>query len=276
MSAAREDTACGTVHLVGAGPGDPELITVRGLRLLRAADVVIHDRLVAHALLDEVGADAEVINAGKHPGHQRLTQQEINALLTGRAREGLAVVRLKGGDPFVFGRGGEEVQACVEAGVPVVVVPGISSAHAVPAAVGIPVTHRGLGRAYAVVTGQTDPQCGSSELPYASLAGLDTVIVLMGRSNLAEITARLMAAGRAGSTPASCVEMGCTPEQRSVLGTLETIAAQAAAHPLRAPVVTVIGEVVSMSAALDLAPALSAHASLPLSRSKEEGAPPHA
>ena len=236
----------GTVYLIGAGPGDAELITVRGLRLLRQADVVVHDRLVAPELLHEVRPRAEVIDVGKHPGFQRFTQDEINTLLVDRARDGAVVARLKGGDPLIFGRGAEEALCCARAGVPCVVVPGVSSAHAVPAAAGIPVTHRGLGRSYAVITGQTDPTLGKAPIPYDSLAGIDTVIVLMGRSNLDQITARLIAAGRSPETPAACVEMGCTPQQQEVVGTLATIAAQASARGLRAPVVTVIGQVVAL------------------------------
>lgn len=238
--------ACGTVYLIGAGPGEPDLITVRGLRALRRADVVVHDRLVAGELVDETRRGAEVIDVGKLPGFARRTQPEINSLLVDRAQAGLDVARLKGGDPFVFGRGGEEAQACAAAGVPCVVIPGVSSAHGVPAAAGIPATHRGLGRSYAVITGQTDPGLGQAEIPYAALAGIDTVIILMGRSNLGEITAGLMSAGRSPETPAACIEMGCTPQQRQVAGTLTDIAALANTQGLRAPVTTVVGEVVAL------------------------------
>lgn len=236
----------GTVYLVGAGPGDPELITVRGLRLLGRADMVLHDRLIAPELLDEVQPQAEIINVGKHPGFQRYTQDEINALLVDRARRGYTVVRLKGGDPFIFGRGSEEMLHCAQAGVPVVVVPGVSSAHGVPAAAGIPLTHRGLGRSYAVITGRTDPSLGQPDIPYEALAEIDTVVILMGRSNLDEIAKGLIAAGRSPGTPTACIEMGCTPKQRSVLATLATIAAAVDAGDLRAPVVTVVGDVVGL------------------------------
>jgi uroporphyrin-III C-methyltransferase len=235
----------GTVYLIGAGPGDPGLITVRGLRALRAADVVVHDRLVARELLDEVRDGAEVIDVGKYPGFQRQPQAQINALLIDRAEQGLDVARLKGGDPFVFGRGAEEAAACQAAGVPVIVVPGVTSAGAVPAAAGIPLTHRGLARSYAVITGQTDPALGEADIPYAALVDIDTVVILMGRSNLEEITTGLVVAGRQANTPAACVEMGTTPQQRVVTGTLGTIAPLAAAAGLAAPVVTVVGEVVA-------------------------------
>jgi len=240
----------GTVSLIGAGPGDPELITVRGLRLLRDARVVVHDRLVAPELLDEVRPDAEVIDVGKHPGFQRFTQREINVLLVDRARAGWDVARLKGGDPFVFGRGGEEALHCARAGVPVVVVPGISSAHAVPAAAGIPLTHRGLARSYAVITGQTDPSLGEANLPYAHLAAIDNVVILMGRSNLDQLARELIAAGRSPHTPAACIEMGCTGQQKNVTATLATIAALASVSNLRAPVVTVVGPVAALGADL--------------------------
>ena len=240
----------GTVYLVGAGPGDPELITVRGLRTLQSADVVVHDRLVAAALLDEAKPGAELIDVGKHPGFVRWTQQEINALLIERAGRGLDVVRLKGGDPFVFGRGGEEALACAAESVPCVAIPGVSSAHAVPAAAGIPVTHRGMARSYAVVTAQTDPTLGQADLPYASLTAIDTLVIMMGRATLDQVTANLIAAGRDPDTPAACVEMGWTPQQRVVHGALGTIAALADVEELNAPVVTVVGQVAALGPAV--------------------------
>ncbi|MCP4247225.1 MAG: uroporphyrinogen-III C-methyltransferase [bacterium] len=243
------DDRPGTVYLVGAGPGDPELITVRGLRLLQAADVVVHDRLITPELLDEVRCDAEIIDVGKHPGFQRFTQEEINDLLVDRARSGRTVVRLKGGDPFIFGRGSEEVLHCSRAGMPTVVVPGVSSAHGVPAAAGIPLTHRGLGRSYAVITGRTDPTVSQPDIPYRALAEIHTIAILMGRSNLDEIASGLIAAGRPPTTPAACIEMGCTPRQRSVFATLETIADIADREGLKAPVVTVVGEAVTLGIA---------------------------
>jgi uroporphyrin-III C-methyltransferase len=235
----------GKVHLVGAGPGDPGLITARGLELLRRADVVVHDRLVAPALLDEARAGAELVDVGKGRGHAALTQEEINRLLMDRARRGHVVVRLKGGDPFVFGRGSEELAACHEGGVRCDVVPGVSSAIAGPAAAGIPVTARGIARSFAVVTGQ---QAGEHAEPdVTALAGADTIVVLMGRSSLPAFTARLIAAGRHPGTPAACIQSATLPDQRVVLATLATIADAAEREGLEAPVVTVVGEVSRMA-----------------------------
>ncbi|MBA3258755.1 MAG: uroporphyrinogen-III C-methyltransferase, partial [Gemmatimonadales bacterium] len=194
-------TPAGTVHLVGGGPGDPGLITARGLELLRRADVVVHDRLIGPELLHEARAGAELVDVGKGPGHAALSQEEINALLVERARHGREVVRLKGGDPFVFGRGSEELAACREAGVEVAVVPGVSSAIAGPAAAGIPVTARGIARSFAVVTGhQAGPENegpnGASGPDVGPLAAVDTIVILMGRAALGGLAARLIAAGR--------------------------------------------------------------------------------
>lgn len=244
----------GKVFLVGAGPGDPDLITVRGLRLLRSADVVVHDRLVALELLEEAGDEAEVINVGKHPGFQRYTQDEINKLLVDRARCGLDVVRLKGGDPFVFARGGEEVLACVRAGVAVFAVPGVSSVNAVPAAAGVPLTHRGIGRSFAVITGAVDKETGEADIPFDALAQIDTIVILMGRENLARITTGLLEAGCPPQTPATTIESGCTSEQRVITATLATLVKRVEHARFRSPVVTVVGEVAAMaSAAGDLA-----------------------
>jgi uroporphyrin-III C-methyltransferase len=236
----------GAVHLVGAGPGDPGLITARGLELLRRADVVVHDRLVGPELLHEARSGAELVDVGKGRGHAALTQDEINALLIERARQGREVVRLKGGDPFVFGRGSEELAACREAGVEVAVVPGVSSAIAGPAAAGIPVTARGIARSFAVVTGH---QAGSdSEVPdIAALVAVDTIVMLMGRAALGTLAARLIAAGRAPETPAACIQSATTTDQRVVVATLATIAEAAERDGLEAPMVTVIGEVARMA-----------------------------
>jgi uroporphyrin-III C-methyltransferase len=229
----------GTVHLVGAGPGDPELITVRGLARLRRADVVIHDRLAGPELLAQARAEAELVDVGKGPGLAPVRQEEINRLLVERARRGLDVVRLKGGDPFVFGRGSEELAACRAAGIACEVVPGISSAIAGPAAAGIPVTARGVARSFAVVTGRT----ADGETDPAPLAGIDTIVLLMGRAGLARFAEGLIAAGRDPATPAACVQSATTPAQRVSVGTLATIAAAAERDGLESPVVTVIGEV---------------------------------
>ena len=234
-----------TVHLVGAGPGDPELITVRGLDLLRAADVVVHDRLANPELLGEAPPSAELVDAGKGPGHAALSQKEINALLVERAREGKRVVRLKGGDPFVFGRGSEELTACRNAEIYCEVVPGISSAIAGPAAAGIPVTARGIARSFAVVTAQQTG--GAGEVDLGPLSSVDTLVVLMGRAHLASLTRRLIDAGRDPKTPAACIQAATTPLQRVIVATLETIAATAELEGLEAPMVTVVGEVASLA-----------------------------
>jgi uroporphyrin-III C-methyltransferase len=230
----------GAVHLVGAGPGDPGLITARGLDLLRQADVVVHDRLVGPELLHEARAGAELIDVGKGVGHVALVQEEINALLVERARRGRTVVRLKGGDPFVFGRGSEELAACREAGVEVTVVPGVSSAIAAPAAAGIPVTARGVARSFAVITAH---QVDGEGPDVATLAGADTIVVLMGRAALPRLTARLIEAGRSPDTPAACVQSATTSAQRVAVATLATIAEATEREGLEAPMVTVIGEV---------------------------------
>ena len=236
----------GQVHLVGGGPGDPGLITSRGLELLRRADVVVHDRLIGPELLSEARTGAELIDAGKGPGHAPYTQAEINGLLVDRARLGRTVVRLKGGDPFVFGRGSEEAAACREAGVPVYVVPGVSSAIAGPAAAGIPVTARGLAQSFAVVTAHTAGPDG--EVPDVhGLASVDTLVVLMGRSSLAALTAQLVAAGRDPDTPAACIQSATTRDQRVTRATLGTIADAADRDGLQNPVVTVIGAVAALA-----------------------------
>ena len=237
----------GTVHLVGAGPGDPGLITSRGLDLLRRADVVVHDRLVGPELLHEARPGAELVDVGKGPGHAALPQDEINRVLVEHAMRGRRVVRLKGGDPFVFGRGSEELEACREAGITAEVVPGVSSAIAGPTAAGIPVTARGIARSFAVVTAhQAGPEGATPDV--AALAGVDTIVVLMGRASLDRLAAQLIAAGRAPDTPAACIQSATTPEQRVTRATLATIAAAAERDGLEAPVVTVIGAVAAMGA----------------------------
>jgi uroporphyrin-III C-methyltransferase len=235
----------GTVHLVGGGPGDPGLITARGLELLRHADVVVHDRLVGSDLLAEARSGAELIDVGKGPGLSPYSQDEISALLVDRARQGRTVVRLKGGDPFVFGRGSEEAAACREAGIAVFVVPGVSSAVAAPAAAGIPVTARGLARSFAVVTAQAAD--GATDI--GGLVAADTIVVLMGRATLGSIAAQLIAAGRDPHTPAACIQSATTPEQRVTRATLATIAEAADRDGLESPIVTVIGAVAALAAA---------------------------
>jgi uroporphyrin-III C-methyltransferase/precorrin-2 dehydrogenase/sirohydrochlorin ferrochelatase len=232
--------------VVGAGPGDPELITVKGRRLLAAADVVVADRLIPGLLLGELRPDAEFVDAAKIPYGPAAAQEEINRILVERAQAGKFVVRLKGGDPYVFGRGGEEVLACVKAGVPVTVVPGVTSSIAAPALAGIPVTHRGVAHEFTVVSGHVPPGDLSSLVDWPALARLrGTLVVLMGLKNLHEITATLVERGRAADTPAAIVQEGSTDAQRVVRGTLGSIAADARSAGIRPPAVVVIGEVVA-------------------------------
>ncbi|UCC31311.1 MAG: uroporphyrinogen-III C-methyltransferase, partial [Phycisphaerales bacterium] len=233
----------GTVYLIGAGPGDAGLITVRGRQLLEYADVILHDRLISGDLLVYARPGAEVIDVGKVPGESRHTQEDIHATLIDRARRGRTVIRLKGGDPLVFGRGWEEWRACRDAAVPCIVVPGVTSAVAAPAAAGIPVTHRGTSRTFAVTTARTADDTAAFSSNCKALAKVDTVAILMGRSRVAEAARAFVSAGRDPATPAACIEQGTTPWQRSVVATLETIAEAADRKGLRAPVVTVIGEV---------------------------------
>ena len=241
------DVQYGKVFLVGAGPGDPELITVKGLRLLQSVDVVIHDRLVTNDMLKLCNEKAELIDVGKYPDHHRINQQQINDLLVAKAKLGLQVVRLKGGDPFVFGRGTEELEACRLAGVQCEIVPGISSCIAGPASAGIPVTSRGVARSFAVVTGQTDPNLPEYQVDYFALAKIDTVVFMMGRRNLAKLSAALIAAGRDPHTPAACIQQATMRGQKSVRGDLKTISSLADKHQLQSPVITVIGEVAALA-----------------------------
>jgi uroporphyrin-III C-methyltransferase len=231
----------GIVYLVGAGPGDPRLITVLGLDRLRQAEVVIYDRLVSERLLDEAPPTAERIFVGKAPGEHSAKQEEINELLLRHARRGRIVVRLKGGDPFVFGRGSEEAMACAEAGIPWEVVPGISSAVSVPALAGIPVTHRELAGGFAVVTGH----CAEGDRQdWAALARVETLVILMGLSRLPEISASLLFHGRGAETPVAAIAQGSLPGERVLVGTLGTIAGDVALAGLKAPATIGVGEVV--------------------------------
>jgi len=243
--AAEPATAAGHVALVGAGPGDPELITVKGRRLLAQADVVVADRLVPGMLLGELRPEVEFVDAAKIPYGPSAAQEEINRILVERALAGRFVVRLKGGDPFVFGRGGEEVLACVKAGVPVTVVPGVTSSIAAPALAGIPVTHRGVAHEFAVVSGHVPPESPQSLVDWGALARLHgTLVILMGLKNLPRIAERLIAEGKPADTPAAVVQEGSTDAQRVIRGTLGSIAAAAAEAGIRPPAVVVIGGVV--------------------------------
>ena len=235
----------GSVHLVGAGPGDPELITVRGRHLLETCDVVVHDRLANPVLLDVAPTAAERIFVGKAPGVAALDQRDIETVLIDRARRGLRVVRLKGGDPFVFGRGGEEALALVRARVPWEIVPAVSSALAVPARAGIPLTHRGVAASFAVVTGhRTDD---GEEPDWEALARVDTLVVLMGVARLETVVARLLAAGRAAATPVAIVERGTLPEERVVTAPLGWICRVARHERVSAPATVVVGPVAALT-----------------------------
>jgi uroporphyrinogen III methyltransferase/synthase len=235
-----------TVALVGAGPGDPGLLTRRGAELLAAADVVIYDRLGTDALLDLAPATARRISVGKAPGSADANQDQINALLVEHGRAGHAVVRLKGGDPFVFGRGGEEAEALAAADIPFEIVPGVTSAIAAPAYAGIPVTHRGLSTHVTIVTGHEDPTKGHTDVDWARLAAAGgTLVILMGAATLPAIAAQLLAAGLPAATPVAAVHAGTRPEQRTTRATLGTVVDL----PVAAPAAVVVGAV----AALDLA-----------------------
>src|SRR5919108_256726 len=237
----------GIVYLVGGGPGDPGLITVKGLECLRRADVVLYDRLIAQELLTVAPLHAELIDVGKEPKRHRRSQDEINALLIEKAREGKVVVRLKGGDPFVFGRGGEECQALAEAGVRYEVVPGVSSAIAVPAYAGIPVTQRGVTSAFTVVAGHTGG--ADSNIDWEAISRIGTIVFLMGVEHLPEIVPQLLTHGRAVDTPAALIQEGTTFNQLVVTGTLADIVEKG--RGIRPPAVLVVGEVVRFHEQLD-------------------------
>ena len=237
----------GRVALVGAGPGDPGLLTIRGRRLLRRADVVVYDRLVDPHVLGLTPARALRIFAGKARGVHALAQEDINALLIAHARRGRQVVRLKGGDPFVFGRGGEEAMALAAAGVPFEVVPGVSAAVAVPAYAGIPVTHRGVASSFAVVTGHEEADKQAATVDWARLAtAVDTLVILMGLATLPLIVRRLVAHGRPPETPIALVRHGTTHAQEILVGTLDDIVAKGADAGFTAPVLTIVGDVVRL------------------------------
>ncbi len=236
----------GSVALVGAGPGDPGLITVRGVELLRQADVVVYDYLAGTDLLACAPPGAERIYVGKKAGQHTMRQEEINDLLVRLARSGKRVVRLKGGDPFVFGRGGEEAEALAAAGIPFEVVPGVTSAVAVPAYAGIPVTHRGAATSLAIVTGHEDPEKAESALDWEALARVDTVVILMGVGNLPQIVGELTRHGRAADTPVALIQWGTLGIQKTVAGTLSDIVRRVQEAGLESPAVTVVGNVVSL------------------------------
>lgn len=241
----------GKVFLVGAGPGDPELLTLKGKRCLEASDVVVYDALVDKRLLDLAPPGAALIYAGKREGHHSRPQEEVNALLVQHARAGLTVTRLKGGDPFVFGRGGEEALALAEAGVPFEVVPGVSAGIAVPAYAGIPVTHRNVAAAVTFVTGHERADTDASRIRWESLGRVGgTLVFFMGLRTLPEIARRLMENGRPPETPAAVIQRGTTERQVTVTGTLRDIARRAREAGLEPPALVVVGEVVRLREAL--------------------------
>jgi uroporphyrinogen III methyltransferase/synthase len=244
-------TSPGTVYLVGAGPGDPGLLTRRGADALGCADIVVYDRLADDALLALAPSDAELIYVGKQAAVHAVPQGRINELLSGHAAHGKCVVRLKGGDPFVFGRGGEEASHLRERGIPFVVVPGVSSAVAAPAYAGIPVTDRRYASSFAVVTGHEDPTRPSTRIDWQAIAhGADTLVFLMGLTNLPTICERLVSEGRPAATPAAVIERGTTPGQRVVAGTLADLTERVAAARLHPPSLIVVGEVVRLGECL--------------------------
>ncbi len=236
-----------TVFLVGAGPGDPGLITVKGRNCLQQADVVIYDYLASPSLLNHVNPHSEIIYVGKKGGDHTLSQERINDLLVEKAKAGHTVCRLKGGDPFIFGRGGEEAEALIEAGIPFEVVPGVTSAIAAPAYAGIPLTHRRYTATVAFVTGHEDPEKDASNIDYAALAkGIGTLVFLMGVKNLAHIVDRLVANGRSDQTPVAVVRWGTSTSQVTVTGILGDIVEKVRQARLKAPAIIVVGEVVGL------------------------------
>ncbi len=237
----------GHVTLIGGGPGDPGLITVLGRRLLAEADVVVTDKLAPRELLAELDPDVEIIDAGKQPHAHNLSQAQINDLIVARALSGRRVARLKGGDPFVFGRGGEEAIACVLAGVPFTIVPGVTSAVAVPAYAGIPVTHRGITQDFAVVSAHLDPSHPGATVDWESLArGPGTLVLMMAVAHLDQVAAELIKHGRAGATPVAIISNGTTRDQKVLMSTLCEVAADAEAAGVQPPAVVVVGEVVRL------------------------------
>ncbi|HEX7365239.1 MAG TPA: uroporphyrinogen-III C-methyltransferase [Dehalococcoidia bacterium] len=237
----------GKVYLVGAGPGDPGLITVKGLECLKIADVIVYDRLVDDSLLQEALPASQKIYVGKGRGCHALAQKEINLLLIEKARAGKTVVRLKGGDPFVLGRGGEEAEILAANGIPFEVVSGVSAAYAVPAYAGIPVTHRRMASSFTVITGHEDPEKGGSSIDWRRIStGSDTLVFLMGMGNLAHIVDRLVQNGRPLSTPVAVISDGTSPRQRTISGTLGDIAARARKEGFEPPAVIVVGDVVKL------------------------------
>jgi uroporphyrinogen III methyltransferase/synthase len=262
----------GTVYLVGAGPGDPGLLTERALQLIAAADVILYDRLIPDRALDGARSVAELVFVGKEGGGEAVPQEQTEALMLERARAGMTVVRLKGGDPFVFGRGGEEALALRAAGIRFEVVPGVTAGVAASAYAGIPVTHRGLASAVALVTGHEDPGKEGSSLDWKALAAFPgTLVFYMGVRSLPRIAAELIGAGRPPSEPVAVVEAGTLPRQRTVAGTLATIGEEVAAAGVRPPSVTIVGAVAELAEQLSwLPPRPLAGVSVAVTRAREQ------
>jgi uroporphyrin-III C-methyltransferase/precorrin-2 dehydrogenase/sirohydrochlorin ferrochelatase len=239
----------GEVALIGGGPGDPELITVRGRRLLARADVVVADRLAPRELLDELPPNVVVVDAAKIPYGRAASQDAINAAIIEHARAGRFVVRLKGGDPYVFGRGFEELLACTEAGIAVTVVPGVTSAFAGPAVADVPVTHRGVAHEVVVVSGHVGPDDETSLTDWSALARLSgTIVIMMGVERIGQFAGALVAGGRPADTPVAVVQDATTRNQRILRSTLDRVVADVAEHGIRPPAVIVIGPVAALSA----------------------------
>ena len=237
----------GKVYLVGAGPGDPGLITVKGLECISVADVLIYDYLASPTLLKHASGKAEIIYVGKKGGDHTLSQEKINTLIVEKAKTGAAVTRLKGGDPFIFGRGGEEVQVLVENKIKFEIVPGVTSAIAAPAYAGIPLTHRKFTSTLAFITGHEDPNKTESSIDWASISkGIGTLVFLMGIKNLPNITQKLIKNGKSSKTPVALVRWGTTSRQVTVSGTLDTIVGKADEAGIKAPAIIIVGEVVSL------------------------------
>ncbi|TDE38235.1 uroporphyrinogen-III C-methyltransferase [Nonomuraea mesophila] len=253
VDARRNRTKPVGVALVGGGPGDPGLITVRGRQLLAQADVVVADRLAPRALLDELAPDVELVDAAKVPYGRALSQETISELLVDRARQGKFVVRLKGGDPFVFGRGGEEMIACAQAGIPVLVVPGITSAVAVPASAGVPVTHRGVSQEFHVISVHVAPDDPRSTVDWPAMArSQGTLVLMMAVERLAKVAEALVRDGRAPETPVMVVQDGTLPTQRAVTASLSTVADRVSAAGIRPPAIVVVGDVVRVGQEVEM------------------------
>lgn len=246
-------TKQGKVYLIGAGPGDPGLLSIKAMECLQTADAVVYDRLADPRILAYAKDDAEMVYVGKASANHTMRQPDINKLLVKLAAEGKTVARLKGGDPFVFGRGGEEAIELLEAGLPFEFVPGVTSAIAVAEYAGIPVTHRHVATSFAVITGHEDPTKGESTINWSGLAtAVDTLVFLMGVENLTNITKNLIANGRSADTPAAVIRWGTKPEQRTLITTVGTAAADVAAANLKPPAIFIVGNVVKLREQLQL------------------------